>query len=114
MRNLQNIQSQVGNLQTVVNNVPMMDVNSIMSRIQQGATSGQNSGVEIQEVESQSEEDTPREEQARGQGQEEGSGGTTVKDSEAEINRIQTRIEEIERSTREALENIESITPLYN
>ena len=105
VQNLQTIQSQVGNLQNVVNNVPMMDVNSIMSRIQQGATSGQNSGVEIQEVESQSEEDTPREEQARGQGQEEGSGGTTVKDNEAEINRIQTRIEEIERSVRSSAES---------
>ena len=51
VQNLHNIQSQLGDLQGVVNNVPTMDVNALLASVQEEEEEQQqNQGVEIQEI----------------------------------------------------------------
>ena len=50
VQNLHNIQSQLGDLQGVVNNVPTMDVNALLANVQEEQQQQQNQGVEIQEI----------------------------------------------------------------
>ena len=50
VQNLHNIQSQLGDLQGVVNNVPTMDVNALLASVQEEEEQQQNQGVEIQEI----------------------------------------------------------------